>query len=416
MDGRTLEDWLDRHHVDVVRTFATTLGGTGVGKYVHRRKFLRTLPLGHPVTDIEAGLCMRPDLTTLISDGTDTNLGHCMCDFINADGTPFALCSRSTLRAMVEALAARGYAAKVAFGLEFRLYNDSFEALRRKNYVGADLLKSSTHHTTYALRTAYPASRYMGEVLGRLEWKGIEWEGWNDAAGIGQFELSLEPAAPLVAADTVMRTRQIMHEVARDMDMAVTFMAAPTGNTGSGLPVNLSLTDENGAAVFHDPASPGGQSPLMDQWITGQLRTMPAAVSLLCPSINSYRRLRADFESLDATLHTRSGSPETTRIKHHVAAADANPYLTLATLIAGGLVGMDASTSPGPPRSLPDTISTACEALNADRYLRRQLGDELIDGWLKTRQEEERLFHAESGEAGSSAVSSWEYERYFEVI
>ena len=33
-----LESWLDRHHIDIIRTQATNLEGVGLGKYCNRRK------------------------------------------------------------------------------------------------------------------------------------------------------------------------------------------------------------------------------------------------------------------------------------------------------------------------------------------------------------------------------------------
>ena len=108
MDAAELSEWLDRHHVDVVRTFATTLDGPAIGKYVHRNKFSKTLPQGHALSDMALSMdlsgfphvtfwheerlgvfgdiYLRPDLDTLISDGTDPNLGHCICDFATESG------------------------------------------------------------------------------------------------------------------------------------------------------------------------------------------------------------------------------------------------------------------------------------------------------------------------------------------
>ena len=52
MDEPTIEEWMDRHHVEIVRTHATTLEGAAVGKYLNRPKFLASLPEGHDIGDI----------------------------------------------------------------------------------------------------------------------------------------------------------------------------------------------------------------------------------------------------------------------------------------------------------------------------------------------------------------------------
>jgi hypothetical protein len=49
MDEQTIEEWMDRHHVEIVRTDATTLEGASVGKYLNRPKFLRPFPDGHNI-------------------------------------------------------------------------------------------------------------------------------------------------------------------------------------------------------------------------------------------------------------------------------------------------------------------------------------------------------------------------------
>ena len=52
----SLPAWLDRHHVDVIRTQATKLDGTLIGEYVHRNKFLAALPNGSIVNDVALAL------------------------------------------------------------------------------------------------------------------------------------------------------------------------------------------------------------------------------------------------------------------------------------------------------------------------------------------------------------------------
>ena len=460
MDDKTLQDWLDRHHVDVVRTFATTLDSTVVGKYVHRRKFSKSLPQGHAISDAGAAMdvsgmphltfwhpdrsaglgdiYLKPDLSTLISDGTDANLGHCICDFYTANDEPFDLCSRGKLKRMVEALAEHGYTMKATFELEFYLYTDSFEEIRRKKFANLNPVTSSHHQTIYMIRNAYPATEYMNAVIKRLEWKGIQWEGWNDENGVGQFEINLDPTDPVTAADNLMRTRQIMHEVAKDMDMAVTFMAVPVTGFGNGTHIHHSLYDKDNNPVFFDESREHSQSELMEQWIAGLLETMPAAVSFLCPSINAFRRMR-DYAAVPMTpdwgndnkttaLRTLSGSPGATRVEHRLAAGDVNPYLALAVIIAGGLAGIEGKMQPKPEfknvawglpsdrERLPNTVTKSLETLSKDKLLREKLGTHFVDYWGKSRHQEWLFFHTEGGDPESRQVSQWEYERYFDLI
>ena len=51
-----LPDWMDRHHVEVIRTQATNLDGVVLGKHLKREKFLNSLPEGHTVADVALAL------------------------------------------------------------------------------------------------------------------------------------------------------------------------------------------------------------------------------------------------------------------------------------------------------------------------------------------------------------------------
>jgi glutamine synthetase len=149
-----LSEWLDRHHVDVIRTQTTSLDGPGIGKYLHRSKFFSSLPEGPAVSDVAltmditgrphmtswhhqrepnlGDIYLRPDISTLVSDGTDTQLGHCICDFTNSKGEPLELCPRSTLKEMVSLVRNLGYGIKAAFELEFFVFKETFDEAKRK--------------------------------------------------------------------------------------------------------------------------------------------------------------------------------------------------------------------------------------------------------------------------------------------
>lgn len=95
----SLDTWLDRHHVDVIRIQATKLDGTLVGKYVHRNKFLAALPNGLSVNSVALtpdNVCLKPDLDTLTPDRHDSNLGYCIANYATSDGAEISTCPRTT--------------------------------------------------------------------------------------------------------------------------------------------------------------------------------------------------------------------------------------------------------------------------------------------------------------------------------
>ena len=459
MELEHLPDWLDRHHVDIVRTYATTLEGTGVGKYVHRNKFQKTLPQGHTISDMALSMdlagfphvtfwhdqrqavlgdiFLKPDLNTLISDGTNPDLGHCICDFYDEDGEPMRICPRSTLKQMVSELADAGYSMKATFELEFYLYNQSFEDIAAAKYKNLKPVTANQLPVIYRVRNSYHAAPFMQEVTKRMDWKGIAWEGWNDEAGVGQIELNLDPADPIRICDNVVRTKQILYEVAVDLGMAVTFMARPAEGYGSGMHIHHSL-QKDGEPAFFDATADDRRSAMLHHWIGGLMETLPGAVSYLCPSVNSYRRF-VDFaavpmapswgeENKSAALRLITSSPGATRVEYRVGASDLNPYLALAVIIAGGLAGLRHQLVPpaeftqlawGLPESyprLPVTISRAAAALNQAGYLKEALGSDRVEYWAKSRELEWMSFYTEGGDPDAKDTSQWEFERYFAIL
>jgi glutamine synthetase len=455
-----LPDWFDRHHVEIVRTHATTLDGPGVGKYTHRKKFLDSLPNGHAIADTAIAMdiagtphlthwhdqrvenfgdiLMKPDLETLISDGTNAAVGHCISDFTTLDGEEFRLCPRTQLKRMVRLLAAHGYAMKAAFELEFYLYNESFADIKRKQFKQLGTVGASEMPTMYLLRNAYHATPFMSEVIKRLEWQGIGWEAWNDEAGVGQIELNINAGDPLAVCDDIVRTKQVLYEVALDMDMAVTFMAAPSVSYGSGMHAHHSLTTLEGNAAFFDSKKFNNCSDLMNRWLAGQMANLSGSVSFLCPTMNSYRRFK-DFSAVPMTsswsrdnrstaLRLITNSESAIRIENRIGAADLNPYLALATTIAAGLAGLEHEL-PLPDEceklawgdndeleKLPTTITKAIDALAGNQYLSKYLGRDFTEYWVNTRRSEWLAFHTEGGDPESKSVTDWEYNRYFQLV
>ncbi|HIG39148.1 MAG: glutamine synthetase family protein [bacterium] len=461
MNKQELPDWLDRHHVSIIRTHATSLDGPGLGKYLHRNKFFNSLPKGHAVSDMaltmdvngtphmtlwhpqrEANLgdiFLKPDLNTLISDGADPNLGHCIVDFTNDQGVPMDLCPRSTLKKMVARVAALGYEIKATYELEFFVYKESYQEIRASQFRRMTPLTTSTKGGIYNLRNAYHVKPLMDEVIKRMEWQGIQWEGWNDEAGVGQIELNLVPCDPVTAADNVVRTKQILFEVAVDLGLSVTFMAKPGSGYSSGMHIHHSLLDtDSGEPAFFDEQADQHRSQLMTQWVAGLVATMPGAVSYLCPTVNSFRRF-TDYAAVPMTaswgeenkstaLRLISRAKNIARIEHRVGASDLNPYLALAVILAGGIAGVTHSLTPteefnklawglpASPSDLPMSISQAAKCLKDDELLAEVLGASNTNYWAKTRQAEWLVFHTEGADATSHKVSQWEYDRYFEMI
>ena len=457
MDEPTIEEWMDRHHVEIVRTHATTLEGAAVGKYLNRPKFLASLPEGHDIGDIAldtdiagsphmsfwndtrhggAGrIVMRPDVDSIVSDGTDPNLGHCLCDFTDVEGNEISLCPRTLLKKITGEVDELGYTVKAAFELQFFIFKNTFDHARRGEYQNLDPVTASTSSNIYLLRNAHNAKPFMDEVVKRLNWQGFAWESWSGEGGVGQVALNFSPTDPVKAADTVVRVKQLIYEVALNLGMSVTFMASIRQGHGNGLHVHHALQEKDVAPAFRDNDE---KNALLKNWIAGITATMAGATSMLCPTVNAYRRL-TEFTSSPVTaswakenqttgLSVISRADNLVSIEHRLPTGDANPYLVLAVILAGGLAGARKDLPPpealkrvgsGLPQDeprLPDSVMSAAEALAADTMLGETLGQNVIDYWISTRKLEWLSFQSECGDINAKTTTQWEYNRYFELL
>jgi glutamine synthetase len=443
--------------VRVVRTEGVTIDGIVLGKYLSRTKFERSLPLGPAISDIALSfdpggtpqfgwwddwrqpalgdIHQRPDLDTLVPIPNREGYAACIVDFVRVDGEPLPVCPRSVLKRVVERLGSQGLHTKAAFEIEGMLFAESVTDARAKGF--RDLTPITPKPLGYLTQDAYAMHPFFDGVVRRLEGMGIEWDAFSAEGAPGQFELNLPAAGPVEACDRTMRTRVVMKEVAADLGLSVTFMAKPSEAYGNGMHIHHSL-QRDGEPAFYDQAAPDNRSQLMRHWIGGLIATMPAAHSFLTPTINSYRRMVGfaaaplvvswDEENKSTALRVISRSPSLARVEHRVGAADLNPYLGLAAILAGGIVGIEHAIEPPDPLPLlawglpdtypylPNSITASADALEADKALADVIGTSMVDHWAHTRRWEWLMFHTSGGDSEATSVTDWELDRYFEIV
>ncbi len=452
-----VEAWLDAHAITWVRTDGITVDGLVVGKHLHRAKFLNALPAGNAISEIVYGMDLggaahfswwprwrrdalgdfvqRPDLSTLRAVPGRAGVASVMVEHHDLEGAPIPVCPRACLRSVIDQVSAAGYRVLAAFELEGMLFADPLPVARRKGFRN---LTPMSHPAPigYSNFNAAQLAPFFDQLLPRLDALGIAIEGWHDEAAPGQFELNFAPTDALTAADSIVRTKQAIRELCLDLGHTATFMAKPSDAYGNGLHVHHSLRAiEDGTPVLLD--DDGDMSALMRHWLGGIVATMPAATSILLPTINSYRRLvgwaaapttatwAEDNKSTGVRVLTRS--PSSARIEHRLAGGDANPYLVLATVLAGGLAGLTDGDAPPPALTvsgwglpdgwphLPSAIRPASDLLERDARLRTYLGDDLVDHWVESRKWEWLMFHTTGGDPTAATVTDWELARSFEL-
>ncbi|WP_163933887.1 glutamine synthetase family protein [Paraferrimonas sp. SM1919] len=244
----------------------------------------------------------------------------------------------------------------------------------------------------------------------------------------GQFEINLRHCDdPLLACDHAIMLKRVIHQVAEAHGMYATFMAKPYGKlAGSGLHIHVSIVDEHGNNVFAEDEPETNR--LLNNAVAGLLQNMQQSTALLCPNINSFRRLQPDLyvpmyvnwgiDNRTVAVRIPAGEPHSRRVEHRVAGADANPYIAMATVLYGMYDGIDKElTAPAPQYgntfevdnpSLPERLHDAVELLRSSAFYNEYFGREFIKVYSACKEQEMLKFE--------QTVTLKEYDFYLNTI
>src|ERR1700722_10237935 len=333
------------------------------------------------------------------------------------DGTPNDLDPRHVLRRVVERFAADGLTPVVACELEYYLVDR-----QRTGSGGIELAavgpggERPSLHGVYGLRELEDVGGFLRALWASADAQGVPLEGAISEYAPGQLELTLhhKPDA-LRAADEAVMYKRLAKGVAAASGCEATFMAKPFAErAGSGLHLHVSVNDAEGRNIFASE-DPAGAPPLRHA-VGGLMAGLADGMAIFAPNANSYRRFRANsyapvaptwgVNNRTVSLRVPAGPSQGRHIEHRVAGADANPYLALATLLAGVHHGLSNAIDPGPPvqgdgyaaaaksqERLPANWFFALDAFEASSVMRDYLGERFASMFAKVkRTEQDRFF------------------------
>lgn len=364
-----------------------------------------------------------PDPTTFAQLPYRPGIGRVLSYLHTEDGALWEGCPRGRLNAQIDALAARGLSARVAFEPEFTL----FRKMDDGSYQPAD---EQAMYSVDRIATHY-------ELLTRIEQaltdQGVRVVQIGSEYGAGQVEINLAHESPLKASDDLLTFRETVKTLARDAGLIATFMPKPFAHlAGNGVHVHLSLWDRDGLNGHSTGDGPLGLSADLAYFMAGVLEHARALCGVAAPTVNSYKRL---LPASWAPAHVAYGSgnraalvrvPGSSRRRIEFRAGDhtANPYLALTALIAAGIDGFDRQLDPGPPAEgdlghlsaadlarqgvtfLPRSAGEALDAVEADPVVMAALGPVCGPELLRVKREELARYERHVGE--------WERGVYFE--
>ena len=369
-----------------------------------------------------------PDLSTLRATPWLPGMALVLSDVCDEAGAPVAVSPRNILQRQIERIRGLGFDPVMATELEFYLWRETFDTAHEKGY--ANLTPFGWYAEDYHLLQSTKAEPFYRQIRRQMREAGIRVISAKGETGPGQYEINIGHGPALAAADQHAVFKHGVKEMAIAQELAVTFMAKPGDSLpGSSCHVHVSLVDrQTGANALPADAVGTDLSAVGRQFLAGQLALSQEFTLLQAPTINAYKRYATEswapvniawaYDNRTCGLRVVGRGPGL-HIENRLPGADANPYLTLAAILAAGAWGIEHEMECPPPFTgnayadptlprVPANLGAAAELLGSSAAARTAFGADVVEHYAHAARLEEAAFQR--------AVTSWERVRYFERI
>ncbi|MEZ4366837.1 MAG: glutamine synthetase family protein [Kofleriaceae bacterium] len=307
-------------------------------------------------------------------------------EVLEKDGTAYAADLRGRLKAYTEKLFAKdGTVCNVAHEVEGFLFKGR-DAERHFHETGAFEFLSIGGY--YHSLPGDGLRRFIDSSAEAQRAMGFENEKDHPEVAPSQFEMNFKYADALIGADQVQLYKLLARQVASQHDLTASFLPKPVaGVNGNGMHTNLSLS-KKGVNTFYDKKGKDGLSKAGWDFIGRILTSAPDICLALNSSVNSYRRLDPHYEApnqIKASAIDRGsmvriplGNEKSARMEVRSVAPDANPYMSVYTVLRTGLEGpLEASDDSKKTRTrfLPDNIYDAIRLFKGSAFARDLYGE-----------------------------------------
>jgi glutamine synthetase len=307
-------------------------------------------------------------------------------EVLERDGSPYVGDLRGRLKAYTEKLFAKdGTVCNVAHEIEGFLFKGR-DAERHYHEAGAFEFISTGGY--YHSLPGDELRHFIDRAAEAQRAMGFENEKDHPEVAPSQFEMNFKYADAVIGADQVQLYKLLARQVASQLGMTASFLPKPvTGVNGNGMHTNLSLS-KKGVNFFHDKKGKDGLSKQGWDFIGRILGMAPDICLVLNSSVNSYRRLDPHFEAPNqikasaidrgAMVRIPLGNERSARIEVRSVAPDANPYMSVYTILRTGLEGtIDTSDEGKKPRTrfLPDNIYDAIRLFKGSAFAKSLFGE-----------------------------------------
>ncbi|MHB2156333.1 type I glutamate--ammonia ligase [Calditrichota bacterium GD2] len=391
-------------------------------------------------------MIMKPDLDTCMFDPfREAPTISCFTKVFNTDdqNTPYQYDLRNMAVRAEQLLQKYGIGSKSQWGPEFEFYilnSVDFKVNAHESYIK---IESEEQFGFNGYHIANPFDLYddfRDEATRLLIKCGIPVKYHHHEVGnLGQQEIEIFFNDLLKSADIIVLTKYILHNLAAQKDLRLTFMPKPIyKQAGSGMHLHHFLVDEEMKNVFYQKGGYANLNQNALYYIGGVLKHAAALCAFTNPTTNSYKRLVPGVEAPTAINFGQANrascvripryvkNPQEARFEYRPPDATANPYLALTAILMAGIDGIINKIDPvkegfGPyeaddfdpkilMRYLPFSLNAALDALKNDyQFLLRDgifdIG--LIEHWIDIKSRE------------FNEVSNWpspvEFQLYFDL-
>jgi glutamine synthetase len=439
-DASELTAWLRARKIEEVECITPDLAGIARGKSMPAAKFGELkqsfLPISIFFQSItgayaefdradywtERDVCLVPDLNTLrLVPWANGPTVQCIHDLQEDDGTPIGCAPRNVLKRILALYAEIGWKPVVAPEMEFYLTQRNPDPDYPLEPPMGRSGRPSVGRQSYSISAVDEYEQIIELIYEYAEAQRLEIDTIIHEGGAAQLEINLQHGDPLALADQAFVFKRMVREAAFRHDCYATFMARPMDNEpGSAMHIHQSIVDAvTGKNLFSTPD--GTSSELFTWFIGGQQKWLPAAMALLAPYVNSYRRLTPGdsapinlewgVDNRSVGLRVPRSDPEARRLENRLIGADSNPYLAIAASLACGYLGMINQTQPrepfsgdaySAPHTLPRSLLGAMTALEECPELIGLMGREFVDVYCTIKHHEFEEF--------MRVVTPWERE------
>ena len=336
-------------------------------------------------------------------------------------GNPVPFAPRNVLKSVVKQFADLGFAPVVAPELEFYIVaqnTDPRQPIEPPIGRSGRRVASSQGYSMSAVDEYGPI---IDDIYDFAEAMGFEIDTIIHEGGAGQVEINLPHGNPVDLADQVFYFKRLIREAALRNNCYATFMAKPMEDQpGSAMHIHHSVVDlKTGKNIFSNPD--GTESEAFLHFTAGLQNHMPAAIAVIAPYVNSYRRYVPDFaapvnlewgrDNRTTGLRVPISNPEGRRIENRLAGMDCNPYLGLAASLACGLLGLKDGKKPRAEfkgnsyildDALPSSLREALLLFEDSKALSSVLSEEFCKVYAAVKWSEQEEF--------MQVISPWERE------